>query len=96
MSRQRCVAAPSLTVDGYEFKFDVLRAAWREVLTISERQALCVLGFVPEPCAHQRWDAIPADDRARLILAFRRGIDLGQACAEAIIEEHARQMEKLK
>lgn len=65
--------------------------AWNEeLMPASERVALCALMFVEPDVASQRWESIPAPTREKLVLAFRRAIDLGAVCSKAMLRAQSR------
>jgi hypothetical protein len=63
--------------------------AWGELIGLSERRSLCALAYLQPALADMRWSRIPPEQQDKLILAFRRAIELGEICATVLIREAA-------
>lgn len=64
--------------------FDAIGAVWDDSMP-SECEALCALIYL-DGAAKLRWSQLSPDQRRKLILAFRRAIELGARCSVAICQ----------
>lgn len=82
-------------MSGVTLHFSALGDAWsgrgNDVLMLAERESLCALAYLPADLAKLRWESIDHENKVKLLLAFRRGVDLGLACARLLIFEADRQ-----
>lgn len=47
----------------------------------SEHRALLALAYLPLDLADRHWSQLTADQRRRVLIAARKAVDLGRACA---------------
>jgi len=73
---------PSISVDFVARLADAWDGRGRNVLTPpSEHGALLTLAHLNVELWHLRWDELSGDQRRALVLAARRAVELGRACA---------------
>lgn len=72
-------------------QFSAVAHAWHEYIGLSERESICALAYVPLETAKLKWPSIAQEYRAKIVLAFRRAVELGAICGWALISEAERQ-----